>query len=237
MAEVKSQMAEVKAPASCRSGCLSTSELSTIAPSHNGTGTGSSSEFSLRGGSQAKEIPWDDLEFGSRIHPCRRYASCTDDIYLLSAFLHLAKVPDVDSTSVKLLLRALKFLRRCSFSVVDICSILAHASAYFQDVFELCGGYMDAAEVGNILVTVMFLAHSYIQDETCPLHVWHQYLFRGYCALKKLSEALMRVMAIRKYVLRLKEEDLRTRFDALAQSITIPPAEYIETLNTFRWQN
>jgi hypothetical protein len=156
------------------------------------------------------------LRYGKSIHPVRKYAHCTDDIYLLVAFLEISEVPDLDSNSAKLLLHTLKLLHRCSYSAVDICSTLAHASAYFIDVFGVCGGFMDAAEIGNVLVTVIFLAHSYIQDETCPLHVWHKYLFRGYCPLNKLSEAVLRVMAIRKYILRIDSADLSTRYETLS---------------------
>jgi len=159
---------------------------------------------------------------GHRIQPVYRHAHSTDDIYLLAAFLDLAEVPDLDSNSAKLLLRMLRLLHRCSYSAVDICSILAHASVYFIEVFALCGNYMDATEVGNVLVTMVFLAHSYIQDETCPLPVWHQYLFRGYCPLKKLSEAIMRVMAIRKYILRVEDKDLSTRYEKLCAVMCVP---------------
>jgi len=198
---------------------------STIAPSQCTT---SSSEWSLSANRQhAKAIPWGKFRLGHRIQPVHRHAHSTDDIYLLVAFLDLANVPDLDGNSVKLLLRTLRLLHRCSYSAVDICSILAHASSYFIDVFGLCGNYMDATEVGNVLVTMVFLAHSYIQDETCPLHVWHQYLFRGYCPLKKLSEAIMRVMAIRKYVLRVEEKDLNTRYETLCAAMRVPLVDQV----------
>jgi len=109
-------------------------------------------------------------------------------------------------------LRALKFLHLCDYSVDDICSILAHASSYFGDVYVLCGSHMDPVEVGNILVTLMFVAHCYVQDETCPLHVWHKHLFRKYCPLSKLSAAVLRLMEIRGYVLRLDLEELGYRY-------------------------
>jgi hypothetical protein len=164
-------------------------------------------------------VAWDELRYGSRIQACRWYAHCIDDIYLLDAFLKLAELPDIDTESVKLLLRALKLLRLCDYSVEDLCSILAHASAYFIDAFGLCGSVMDASEVGNVLTTLMFVAHCYVQDETCPLHVWHLHLFRKYCPLRTLNSAIIRLLEIRRYVLRLDSQDLSSRYVSLYKAI------------------
>jgi hypothetical protein len=164
-------------------------------------------------------IPWDELRLGRKIKPYRGYAHCVDDIRLVSRLLELVTVTDVDDNTVKLLLRSLKFLRLCDYSVEDICSILAHASRYFHDAFELCGNMMDPSEVGNVMVTNMFIAHCYVQDEACPLHVWHQHLFRKYCPLKTLDAAIMRLMEIRGYVLRLGADDLHWRFERLIQIV------------------
>jgi len=167
-------------------------------------------------------IHWDELRLGSCLQPYRRYAHCREDIYLLSAFLELSAVNDIDGDSVKLLLRAIKLLHLCSYSWEDLCSFLAHASAYFVDTFELCGVHMDACEVGNVLVTLMFIAHCYVQDETCPLRVWHQHLFRKYCPLKTLNVAILRLLKIRNHILRLPTEDLETRFNFLQAAMKKP---------------
>lgn len=203
-------------------------EASTKAPSSSQS---NSSEHSVRSNSRfnrdKEKIAWNDLKFGSQIKPLVRHAHTVGDVYLLDAFLELSEVQDLDGGSVKLVLLAIKFLRNCSYSAVDICSILAHASAYFVDVYALCRDVMSPSEVGNVLVTAMFLAHSYIQDETCPLHVWHRYLFKGYCSLKKISEAVMRVMAIRRYVLRLADQDLRARNKRLCDATSSPLVEQV----------
>merc|ERR1719253_1725401 len=127
--------------------------------------------------------------------------------------------------STKLLLRALKLLRLCDYSLEDLCSILAHASAYFIDAFGLCGSVMDQSEVGNVLATLMFVAHCYVQDETCPLHVWHQHLFRKYCPLRTLNAAIVRLLEIRRYVLRLDSQDLSTRYVILYKAMKKHKAE------------
>lgn len=178
-----------------------------------------SSQRSVGSDCHIEVIRWDDLRLGHRLQPYRRYAHCRRDIYLLSAFLELAEVRDIDGDSVKLLLRALKLLHLCDYSSEDLCSFLAHSSSYFVDAYTHCGVHMDECEVGNVLVTLMFIAHCYVQDETCPLHVWHQYLFQKYCPIRTLNAAIFRLLEIRHYILRLESEDLSTRFEFLHQAI------------------
>lgn len=168
---------------------------------------------------QDEDVTWDELRFGARIQGVRLYAHCVDDIYLLDAFLTLAELKNIDGDSIKLVLRALKLLRLCDYSIEDLCSILAHASAYFIDAYGLCGSVMDPSEVGNVLTTLMFVAHCYVQDETCPLHVWHQHLFRKYCPLRTLNAAIIRLLEIRRYVLRLDSQELSTRYVVLYKSV------------------
>lgn len=165
-----------------------------------------------------ENIEWDQVPLGYRIHPYRGYAHCADDIYLLGCFLELSLLTDIDGDSTKLLLRAIKLQRLCDYSSEDICSILAHASAYFIDAYSLCGTDMSTNELGNVLATLMFVAHCYVQDETCPLHVWHQHLFRKYCPLRTLNAAIVRLLEIRCYVLRLPTSDLEHRYSRLIQA-------------------
>merc|ERR1719188_1577120 len=144
---------------------------------------------------------WDSARIDRYIMPHREYAHCEQDIHLLARLLELSRVSEADKETTKLLLRALKFLRLCDYSIEDICSTLAHATAYFVDAFSLCGNQMDACEVGNVLTTLMFVAHCYVQDETCPLHV-----------------AIVRLMEIRRYILRLEQEDFDRRYFSLLQA-------------------
>jgi len=184
-------------------------ELSTIASLY------SSSERSNISQGWTETVVWEELRFGQQIKPYRGYAHCVADVRLVSCILQLVNVPDVDSDTVKLLFRALKFLRLCDYSIEDIGSILSHATAYFEDAFALCGSHMDGPEVGHVLVTLMFIAHCYVQDETCPLQVWHQHLFRKYCEVKTLNSAIMRLLEIRKHMLRLEDTDLKRRHELL----------------------
>jgi hypothetical protein len=154
------------------------------------------------------------------MEPYKASAHCAEDVYLLSRFLELSDLAeeDADGDCLKLLLRVLRFLHLCDYSMEDICSILAHASVYFRDVFKLCGDQMGSSEVGNVLATLIFIAHCYVQDETCPLHMWHKHLFRKYCALNTLNAAVMRLLEIRRHVLRLDPETLDRVFSSLLQA-------------------
>lgn len=169
-------------------------------------------------GGVSSGICWHDLRLGHRIQPSVKYAHRTGDVYLLSCFLDLAKVQDISCESTKLLLRTVKMLRACDFSNEDICSVLAHASAYFVDVWASCGDGMDTNEIGNVLALLIFLAHSYVLDETCRLKVWHKYLFFKYCSLEMLSSAVMRLMEVLKYLLRVPDEDLKQRYTSLLRA-------------------
>ncbi|CAE8646969.1 unnamed protein product, partial [Polarella glacialis] len=164
-------------------------------------------------------VRWDEVAFKQDIWPLRAYAYCGEDVHLLSGFLELTPLQGIDPEAVKLNLRVLRFLRLCDYSVEDICTILAHASAYFLDAWEQCGNRMEAGEVGNVLACLLFVAHCYAQDETCPLSVWHKHLFRKYCPLKVLNSAVMRLMEIRGYLLRISDSDLSRRMCHLHSSI------------------
>lgn len=205
--------AHVGAASSLPDSSLRSTTIAASLPSSDGSACMPTVSFGPR------EVTWQDLHLGEKIQPYMNYAHCIGDIYLLARFLELTELPDIHGDSVKLLFRTLKFLRLCDYTVEDICSILSHASAYFLDAWGLCGSQMDASEVGNVLSTLTYVAHCYVQDETCPLHIWHQHLFRKYCPLKTLNAAVIRLMQIRRYVLRLTSEDLNYRFGRLKDAL------------------
>jgi len=191
------------------------------------------------GKSSDGNIPWEKIPFGCQLELFQARAHCAADVYMSSRFLEFASLYDtpsnIDGKTLKLLLRVLKFLHRCDYSAVDICSILAHASIYFEEFYEVYGTQMEADEVGNILATHIFMAHCYVQDETCPIHLWHKHIFRNYCALNKLNAAVMKLLQIRGHLLRLDGEALDKRFNALLQAAQLPQSVRsapVETANT-----
>ncbi|CAE7564229.1 unnamed protein product, partial [Symbiodinium necroappetens] len=165
-----------------------------------------------------ESVAWESLAFRQDLWPLRSYAHHPEDIPLISKFLELTPLTSIVPAAGKLLLRVLRFLHMCDYRLEDICAILAHASAYFMDVYSQCAG-MQATEVGHILATLIFIAHCYVQDETCPLNIWQKHLFKKYCSLKVLNMAVIRLLEIRRYRLRLPQDDLWKRLEALASSI------------------
>jgi len=151
-------------------------------------------------------------------HAFRRQAYCTDDMRMMRRFALLVGLDQKilwEGEFVKPLLRSMKLLHLCDYNVEDISCVMAHASVYFDEAYGVCGGQMDASEIGNVAVTLFFIAHSYTQDETCPLHVWHQHLFRKYCSVKTLNAALIRLLELRGYILRVDAAELQVRFHFL----------------------
>merc|ERR1719387_2214824 len=79
---------------------------------------------------------------------------------------------------------------------------------------------MGPGEVGYVLAIAIFLGHTHVEDETCPLRVWHQRLFQDYCSLRTLSAAVMKLMETRGYTLRIGDKQLRKRHFALLRAAT-----------------
>jgi len=129
----------------------------------------------------------------------------------------------------KLLLRAMKMLHLCQYDHEDICMLLAHASVYFKKVHNLCGTQMDQHEVANAAVLLLFIAHSYLLDETCPLSVWHKHLFAKYCSIQTLNAAVFRLMDIRGFRLRIDRKDVLKRHRFLMGLDTTPGTPLVMT--------
>mmetsp|Transcript_32457 Transcript_32457/g.92493 ORF Transcript_32457/g.92493 Transcript_32457/m.92493 type:complete len:266 (+) Transcript_32457:42-839(+) len=164
-------------------------------------------------------VSWERVALGTKIKPHCTSAHCAADIYLLSAFLTMSRLQDIGGDGIRLLLRALKFLRLCDYSAEDIASILAHTCEYMKDVLKVCGDRMDAQEVGNVVVCLMFMAHSWSQDETCPLRVWHRHIFREYCSIKTLNLAVVRLFELRRYRMRLPTQKVIDNMERLQAAV------------------
>jgi len=140
-----------------------------------------------------------------------------ENVYLLSGFLELSKLRSTDTKTMLMLLRTISFLRCCNYDAQDIIVVLAHASVYFSEAAAACEGRFERVpgEAGYIIALLTYLAHCHVLDETCPLRFWHQRLFGGYCTLPLLDKALLRLMALRGYRLRIGDDDLTLRCDQL----------------------
>jgi hypothetical protein len=146
------------------------------------------------------------------------------DLELLAKFLDVTKVSSsvCGQKQAMLLVKMMRFLHSLDHNFEDICCHLAHASFYFRNIYSSCGAVMSPEEIANVLVLLVFLAHCHIQDETCPLKIWHQYLFKSYCKLPTLSKATMQLMKRLGYVLRVPDNDLKQSVAWLSQGDALP---------------
>jgi len=120
--------------------------------------------------------------------------------------------PSEVEKAVRLMLRCLKLLHRCGYQREDIELMVAHSSRYLRDYMVAVARDgqppMEIGEIAHIFCVLMFIAHSYVQDENCPLHVWHQHLFAKYCSLGTLNSAVMRLLEKLSFALRVEEHQL-----------------------------
>jgi len=105
-----------------------------------------------------------------------------------------------------------EMLAACSYSPAEIVVVLGHAAQYCRD-FSSAGGFngMVTGEKFYVVNLFIFLAHSYVLDETCPLVVWHKNIFKNYCDLATLNQALMVLMKRRDFILRVDDSQLLER--------------------------
>jgi hypothetical protein len=176
--------------------------------------TAASSDASARGRAKAIEL-------------VGKHAYSPADLGILARFLelqhldgHNALAIDPPKEVLRLVLRAMKLLHLCDYLHEDVCCILAYTSVYLRSTYKACGHLMDSQEVANVVVAQMFIAHSYIQDATCPLRVWHEVIFQKYCSVQTLNAVIMRLIEIRGYRLRIDRKEMMRRYKYLCGSTT-----------------
>ncbi|CAJ1444537.1 unnamed protein product [Effrenium voratum] len=57
----------------------------------------------------------------------------------------------------------------CDYHYADVVLTLAYASVYFRSAFTAIGQKMSDYEAAHVCVLLIYLAHSFLLDETCPL--------------------------------------------------------------------
>lgn len=157
-----------------------------------------------------------------------RFEHGAADRILVSRFAHIigasvvSQAGDKDvvkhESLQKKVLQGVKLMHLCDYSYSDVVVTLAYATVYFQSTFAAIGDKMNAYEASHVSVLLIYLAHSFILDETCPLRIWHKHIFKKYCNLKVLDAALFRVFQLRDYKLRITEDQERAALIALLSS-------------------
>eukprot|EP00440_Ansanella_granifera_P003309 gb/GFBE01003601.1/.p1 GENE.gb/GFBE01003601.1/~~gb/GFBE01003601.1/.p1 ORF type:complete len:389 (+),score=48.12 gb/GFBE01003601.1/:1-1167(+) len=115
----------------------------------------------------------------------------------------------------KKVLQGVRLMHLCDYHYADVVLTLAYASVYFRSAFVSIGHKMSDYEAAHVCVLLIYLAHSFLLDETCPLRVWQQHIFKKYCNLKVLDAALFRIFQMRGFKLRITEEDEREALSVL----------------------
>lgn len=117
--------------------------------------------------------------------------------------------------AVRLLLHCFRLLHLCGYPREDIEVVVAQASSYLQSIaagMEREGQpEMGLTETAHIVCVLIYVAHAYSEDQTCPLHVWHAHLFRRYCTMQTLNTAVVGLLERLQFRLRVEQEEMLER--------------------------
>lgn len=146
-----------------------------------------------------------------------KYAHFQEDLLLVSRFVRVIsegrgehKKKMKHEALYKTVLQGVRLMHLCEYHYADVVLVLAYASVYFRSTFDKIGHKMSEHEAAHVCVLLIYLAHSFLLDETCPLRCWQKHIFRKYCTLKVLDAALYRLFQMRKeYKLRVTDEELK----------------------------
>ncbi|CAE7574489.1 unnamed protein product [Symbiodinium pilosum] len=111
-----------------------------------------------------------------------KYAHFKDDVVLVWRFaslIHgfavevgersLEKSSAKHDTLYKKVLQGIRLMHLCEYHYADVVLTLAYASVYFRSAFNNIGQKMSDYEAAHVCVLLIYLAHSFLLDETCPL--------------------------------------------------------------------
>lgn len=117
--------------------------------------------------------------------------------------------------AVRLILKCLKMLHLCGYPQEDIEVMVAHASVYLRDLLEAMRQEgqpeMGISELAHVFCVLMYISHSFTNDQNCPLRCWHRHLFMRYCEFKTLNSAVMQILNQLEWGLRLRKHEMRRR--------------------------
>jgi hypothetical protein len=136
-----------------------------------------------------------------------KHAYCNADLVLLDRVGRMVGETPYEEFG-RIFLRMMKMLHLCDYTTSDLVCVLAHATAYYERAPDVCKG-MGRLEKANVITILCFIAHSFVLDECCPLKIWHQYLFRKYCDLKTLNDAVVRLLTLMGWKLRVADAESR----------------------------
>lgn len=111
------------------------------------------------------------------------------------------------------ILRCVRLLHLCEFSNSDIEVIMTYTSVYLEESLSHLEGaaQIQLKELSLIICVLIYIAHSYVLDSTCPLKYWHQHVFASHCDVKTLNQAIFRLMEQRGFLMRIDSEAQEAR--------------------------
>jgi hypothetical protein len=119
----------------------------------------------------------------------------------------------------ELINRMVRMLRLCNYPLESINSVLAASLALFEQVCKALpagGKNMVPVERTAIAILSCYLEHTYILDETCPLHYWQARIYVDYCSVKELNLAVVKILRLLKYRLAVTPEALALYLEKLS---------------------
>jgi hypothetical protein len=131
---------------------------------------------------------------------------------------HIGLGPD-DRVSRELINRMVRMLRLCNYPLDSINSVLAASLALFEQVCKALpagGKNMVPVERTAIAILSCYLEHTYILDETCPLHYWQARIYVDYCSVKELNLAVVKILRLLKYRLAVTPEAVASYLEKLS---------------------
>jgi len=149
-----------------------------------------------------------DPATAERLAKMHRHAYSPSDVGLCERFADMVKLDPAGVTGRVMLVRMVRMLQLCDYTIEDVLAILSLAAVQLAKVFEACPGRMDDTERASITVLQCYNAHCFVLDEACPLKYWRKHVYGdNYCSLKVLNAASMKLFKILKYNLCVPEED------------------------------
>jgi hypothetical protein len=140
-----------------------------------------------------------------RLAKMHRHAYSPSDVGLCECFADMLRL-DSTVTGRLMLVRMVRMLQLCDYTMEDVLTILSTAAVHLDKVFEAC----PAGDVERASITVLqcYNAHCYLQDEACPLKYWLKNIYgENYCSVRVLNAASMKLLKILKYKLCVSEVD------------------------------
>lgn len=157
-----------------------------------------------------------------------KYAHLPEDLVLVSRFCRLLgegkeqvwELVKDNEGLFKTVLQGVRLMHLCDYQYPDIVLVLAYGSVYFKTTFAHIGHKMSKHEAAHVCVLLIYLAHGFLLDETCPLRCWHKHIFRKYCTLKVLDAALFRLFQMRTdFGLRVTDEEQKQALEGLGNVV------------------